>query len=81
MCIMQGSEDCQVSSDKDYLEWQRILSGRDNVEFKLYNGLNHCFMKSKGYGISDIDKEYATVEHVNQQVLDDIAAFINKYSN
>lgn len=78
MLILQGEEDIQVYADKDYKEWQRILQGRDNCEFKLYEGLNHSFTKSKGYPISQINEEYVIIDNVDERVINDIAVFINK---
>lgn len=80
MLILQGKDDFQVFADKDYVEWQKLLNGRDNCHFKLYDGLNHFFMKSNGYKIFDGNKEYLVPGHVDQRVLDDMAEFINMYS-
>ena len=73
MLILQGSADFQVSAEKDYPLWQEKLSGRDNVEFHLYEGLNHLMMPTQGK--SDIS-EYQTPEHVSPEVVADIAEFI-----
>ena len=78
MLILQGKDDLQVYADKDFVEWQRILKGRNNCTFKLYEGLNHDFMKSNGYTILDVNKEHFSPGHVEQRVLDDMAEFINK---
>jgi len=45
--ILQGSEDYQVDPIGDFEPFQKHLAGKDNVETKLYPGLNHLFMKSK----------------------------------
>ena len=42
--IMQGSKDFQAKVDPDYIGYQSLLKGRDNVIFKLYEGLNHAFV-------------------------------------
>ncbi|MCL1858390.1 MAG: alpha/beta fold hydrolase [Oscillospiraceae bacterium] len=70
--IMQGSADFQVYVDKDYSLWQKLLAGRSNATFKLYEGLNHMFMKST---TKDIE-EYFIVSHVEEQVLIDIVEWI-----
>ena len=80
MLILQGEKDMQVYKDIDFVEWQRILSGRDNCEFKLYDGLNHYFMPSKGYSISNMLEEYCIPDNVDSQVIEDMAEFINEYS-
>ena len=43
MLILHGSEDLQLFVDYDFIAWQELLYGRDNVEFILYEGLNHFF--------------------------------------
>ena len=70
--IMQGSADFQVFADKDFVAWQELLTGRQNVTFKLYEGLNHIFMKST---TGDME-EYKIPGHVDAQVLADIADWI-----
>lgn len=72
--IAQGSEDWQVYADKDYVAWQELLGDRDNVTFHLYDNLNHLFMTSQG--LMDIS-EYNVKGAVDQQVIDDIAAWIH----
>lgn len=76
MLICQGSADWQVYADKDYTAWQELLKGKDNVTFHLYENLNHLFMESTGK--VDVD-EYNTPGTVRQQVIDDMAAWINEY--
>lgn len=73
MLIQQGSADFQVYADKDYLLWQQVLEGKENVQFRLYDGLNHLFMKNNG---KQDATEYDIKGHVEQQVIDDIVAFI-----
>jgi len=78
MLFIQGSEDFQVFADKDFKEWRNILSGRSKVEFILYDGLNHMFAESKGYGPSEFYKEYYPRNDINADVIKDIAEFIKK---
>ena len=78
MLFIQGSEDFQVLADKDFKEWKNILSGRSNVEFIQYEGLNHMFAESKGYGISESEKEYYPRNDMSADVIKDIAEFIKK---
>jgi len=56
--ILQGEKDFQVLADVDYPLYRNLLGDRDNVRFALYEGLNHCFVKSDGYGILNAKKEY-----------------------
>lgn len=71
--IAQGSADFQVYADKDYKAWQDLLGDKKNVTFKLYNNLNHLFMTTNGK--TDVT-EYNTPSHVDQMVIDDIAAWM-----
>ena len=74
--IMQGSADFQVYADKDFVEWQKLLAGRENATFKLYENLNHIFMQSSGYNITELEKEYGAKSNVDAQVLQDMADWI-----
>lgn len=73
MLFLQGSEDFQVYADKDFALWQEHLSGRDNCTFKLYDGLDHLFMKSKGKSDST---EYDVKDSVSKEVIEDISEWI-----
>jgi len=70
--VLQGEADFQVRADKDFALYKELLAGRNNTAFKSYEGLSHMFIKSTtGY----VD-EYDTPDHVNIQVLRDIASWI-----
>ncbi len=79
MLILQGGSDFQISPDKDYKLWQDVLKGRDNVTFKLYDGLSHLFMPNQisKNGAPDVSV-YNTPNHVNPEVITDIATWINE---
>ncbi|MCL2276675.1 MAG: lysophospholipase [Treponema sp.] len=76
--IMQGEKDVQVTADKDFALYKEICAGKKNVEFKLYPGLNHLFMKSAYGTIKNIQKEYKIPGKMETIVMDDIAEFILK---
>ena len=73
--IMQGERDFQVLASDDYKRFQELLSGRDNVRFRLYPGLNHIFVNALYDDILKVSKEYGTERHIGEDVIDDIAAF------
>ncbi|MDR2699196.1 MAG: alpha/beta fold hydrolase [Candidatus Methanoplasma sp.] len=75
MLFLQGSADFQVYPDKDFAKWQEVLEGKEGVEFKLYDGLNHLFMVSQGKDAGTV-AEYNVKGHVDQNVIEDIAEFI-----
>jgi len=70
--IMQGEKDFQVFADKDFAQYQTLLSGKANITFKLYPDLNHLFIRST---TGTID-EYEIADHVDSTVLKDIADWI-----
>lgn len=72
MLIMQGEKDFQVFADKDFILYQELLQGRDNITFKLYPELNHFFITSTTGTIN----EYSTEDNVDLNVLKDIASWI-----
>ena len=77
MLFLQGSADFQVSADKDFGKWKEILGGREEVEFILYDGLNHLFMVSQGPDAGTVN-EYYHKGHIDQMVILDIAEFIKR---
>ena len=74
--ILQGDADFQVYADKDYVLWQQTLRDRENVDFALFEGLNHLMMQTQGK--RDIS-EYAVKSTVSEDVIIDIAEFVHKY--
>jgi dienelactone hydrolase len=72
MFFLQGGRDYQVLP-KEMAAFQAALSGRREVTFKLYPKLNHLFIA--GEGLSG-PKDYAVPGHVDQEVVDDVAAWI-----
>lgn len=75
MLILQGSADFQVYKDKDFEYWKTQLKGKENASFKLYDGLNHMFMKSVYNGEANT-AEYDVPATVEKQVTEDIAQWI-----
>lgn len=74
MLVLQGERDYQVTM-KEFARWQAELDGRANVTFKSYPALNHLFMPGTGPGSP---LEYALPRHVAEDVIADIAAWIQK---
>ena len=73
MLFLQGTADFQVKLDTDFAAWKEALDGHENAQFQTYEDLNHLFMKTNGK--TDVS-EYNVPGHVEQAVIDDIAAFI-----
>ena len=76
--IMQGGKDFQVLAKKDYRGFKEILAGRENTRYKLYPELNHIFVKGIYNDILKASKEYRVEQHIGEDVIGDIAAFINE---
>lgn len=76
--IMQGGKDFQVLAKKDYRGFKELLAGRENTRYKLYPELNHIFVKGIYNDILKASKEYRVEQHIGEDVIGDIAAFINE---
>jgi dienelactone hydrolase len=76
--VMHGEADFQVSVEKDFNEYKRILQNHPNASFKLYPNLNHTFMPSVCGEIKTAKKEYSKPQNVPDYVMKDMAEWINK---
>ena len=71
--ILQGERDYQVTI-KDFQLWKEALKNNNKATLTSYPKLNHLFIA--GEGISG-PKEYMNKGHVDENVINDIAVFIN----
>jgi len=78
LLIMQGEKDFQVKAKIDFTGYQKLLKGRKNVTFKLYEGLDHAFVSYITENIAEAKKEYGVERHIGEDVIDDIANWIIK---
>lgn len=62
--FLQGTNDFNVT-EEDFNRFKEVLKGKENAEFKSYEGLTHMF--TKGQEIT-----------VDKSVINDIATFVNK---
>ena len=76
--MMQGGRDFQVLADDDFEAFKRQLAGRDNITYKLYPELNHCFVTAIYDDILKVSKEYGVERHIGEDVIADIAEFIHE---
>jgi dienelactone hydrolase len=72
--IVQGERDYQVTMT-DLALWKKALAGRTNVTFKTYPAINHLLMPGTG---PSVPAEYNKPNHVEQDVIEDMAAWIKK---
>ena len=74
--VMQGERDYQVRMT-DYRLWVTALSSNSRARFCSYPGLNHLFHESHSPGILSTPADYLEQGTIPDQVIDDIANFIN----
>jgi hypothetical protein len=70
--ILQGGRDYQVTK-ADYALWQKRLGGRKNVQFKLYEALDHLMIAGEG---PSTPADYQQRGHVDRAVIKDIADWV-----
>ena len=75
--ILQGGKDFQVLAKRDYRKFKKLLADRENTQYKLYPELNHVFVKGIYNDILKASKEYSVEQHIGEDVIGDIAAFIH----
>lgn len=73
--VIHGGRDYQVTR-KDYDIWKSKLSERENVTIRFYDALNHLMIFGSG---PSTPQEYQTPGHVDQAVVEDITAWINRH--
>ena len=74
LLILQGERDYQVTME-DFKRWSTSLATKNNVTLKSYPALNHLFIAGTG---QSTPSEYELAGHVDERVVDDIAAWIRK---
>ncbi|MFP4457360.1 MAG: DUF3887 domain-containing protein [Clostridia bacterium] len=70
--IVNGSRDYQVPVS-EYELWKNGLSNRENVTFKLYEGMNHLLFNGEG---TPSPQEYLTAKNISQELVNDIYNWI-----
>lgn len=75
--IMQGEKDFQATAKKDFKAYKQLLVGKRNVTFRLYENLNHAFVPSVYGNIMKAQQEYSIEQHISEEVIADIANWIN----
>ncbi len=72
--ILQGERDYQVTVADDFAVWKKALAGKKTVTLRTYPGVNHAFTRGEG---APGPLDYQMPGHVDAQVIDDIAAWLN----
>ncbi|HTQ46555.1 MAG TPA: alpha/beta fold hydrolase [Polyangiaceae bacterium] len=73
MFVLQGERDYQVTVADDFGAWKTALAHKKNATLRTYPGLNHAFATGDG---PPSPADYAKAGHVDQSVVDDIAAWV-----
>jgi hypothetical protein len=76
--ILQGARDYQVTVTGDLSRWQAALAGRPGVTIRVYDPDNHLFFPGEG---PSSPAEYEPAQHVDRQVVTDIAAWLTSDRN
>ena len=76
MLIMQGGKDVQVKADRDFDAYRKLLKGKKQVTFKLYENLNHAFVPAVYGSIAKAKQEFGIEQHIGENVIADIANWI-----
>jgi len=74
MLVLQGERDYQVTVADDFGAWNAALAHKKNATLRTYPGLNHAFATGDG---PPSPADYAKAGHVDQSVVDDIAAWVS----
>lgn len=75
--ILQGEKDFQATAEKDFAAYKQLLDRKENVTFRLYENLNHAFVPSVYGDIMKAKQEYNVEQHISEEVIADIAIWIN----
>jgi pimeloyl-ACP methyl ester carboxylesterase len=73
MLVLQGERDYQVTVADDFGAWKTALAHKKNATLRTYPGLSHAFATGSG---PPSPADYAKAGHVDQAVVDDIAAWV-----
>ena len=75
--ILQGEKDFQATAEKDFAAYKQLLDRKENVTFRLYENLSHAFVPSVYGDIMKAKQEYNVEQHISEEVIADIANWIN----
>lgn len=70
--VLQGGKDYQITM-VDFQNWWNALNDKGNTTFKVYNGLNHGFVKAGNFSTAS---DYDQPQNVSAEVINDIIKWI-----
>jgi fermentation-respiration switch protein FrsA (DUF1100 family) len=71
--VLQGGRDYQVTVEDDFARWRAELGGCEHAKLKLYEHLNHLFIRGEG---QPSPKEYDEAGNVDEEVVRDVCEWI-----
>ena len=74
----QGGRDYQVTVEADFSRWEDALSEASDVQFTVYDDLNHLFQR--GEGASTGSEYYERDAVLDRRVVEDVAAFVDRHA-
>ncbi|MBS0431208.1 MAG: alpha/beta fold hydrolase [Proteobacteria bacterium] len=77
LLIVQGGRDYQVTPADDFARWQQAFAHDPRATLREYPGLSHLMMPA---GDPPSPSDYAKPQHVDAQVIVDIAAWIHAHA-
>lgn len=76
LLFLQGSRDFQCRAEVEFAGYQKLMEGKSNATFRLYEGLNHAFVPALYDTVDKAKQEYAPARHIGADVMDDMAQWI-----
>ncbi|MBP9089510.1 DUF3887 domain-containing protein [bacterium] len=70
--VLQGGKDYQTTM-VDFQNWWDALTDKGNTTFKVYNGLNHGFVKAGNFSTPS---DYDQPQNVSEEAINDISKWI-----
>jgi pimeloyl-ACP methyl ester carboxylesterase len=71
--VLQGKRDYQVTPEDDFVQWRAALESCRHAKLKLYEHLNHLFIRGEG---QPSPKEYEEPGNVDEEVVIGIAEWV-----
>lgn len=73
MLVLQGERDYQVTVEDDFARWRAELGSCGHARLKLYEHLNHMFIRGEG---QPSPREYEEPGNVDEEVVRDVADWV-----
>jgi len=71
--VMQGVRDYQVTVEDDFVRWRDALEGCRYAELRVYEFLNHLFIRGEG---RSLPREYEEPGNVDEEVVGDLGQWV-----